>query len=62
MSAAATMDIQFKYVNKLVYLFRVETIDGSATEGNDYIKVDEILTFQPNETEKEVRIFSFKIH
>lgn len=35
---------------------RVETIDGSATEGNDYIKVDEILTFQPNETEKEIGI------
>ncbi len=38
-----------------LYSFRVETIDGSATEGNDYIKVDEILTFQPNETEKEVK-------
>jgi solute carrier family 8 (sodium/calcium exchanger) len=35
---------------------RVETIDGSATEGDDYVKVDEILTFQPNETEKEIGI------
>jgi hypothetical protein len=36
---------------------RVETIDGSATEGEDYHKVDEILTFQPDETEKEVNLF-----
>jgi hypothetical protein len=33
----------------------VETIDGSAVEGEDYQAVNEILTFLPNETEKEVR-------
>jgi hypothetical protein len=32
----------------------VETIDGSAVEGEDYQAVNEILTFLPNETEKEV--------
>jgi len=35
---------------------KVETIDGSATEGEDYHKVDEILTFQPDETEKEIGV------
>ena len=33
---------------------RVETIDGSAVEGEDYLPVNEILTFEPEETEKEV--------
>ena len=37
-------------------LTRVETIDGSAVEGEDYEAVNEILTFEPNVTEKEVRI------
>ena len=35
---------------------RVETIDGSANEGEDYQAVDEILTFEPMETEKEIGI------
>ena len=33
---------------------RVETIDGSAVEGEDYEPVNEILTFEPREREKEV--------
>jgi hypothetical protein len=33
---------------------RVETIDGSAVEGEDYEPLNEILTFEPNEREKEV--------
>merc|ERR1719510_1684362 len=33
---------------------KVETIDGSANEGEDYEPLDEILTFEPNETEKEI--------
>ena len=33
---------------------RVETIDGSANEGEDYQAVNEVLTFEPHETEKEV--------
>ena len=33
---------------------RVETIDGSAVEGEDYQPVNEILTFEPLEREKEV--------
>ena len=36
------------------FILRVETIDGSANEGEDYIAVNEILTFEPYETEKEV--------
>jgi len=35
---------------------RVETIDGSANEGEDYIAVNEILTFEPYETEKEIGV------
>ena len=34
---------------------RVETIDGSANEGEDYKAVNEVLTFEPHETEKEVK-------
>ena len=34
---------------------RVETIDGSANEGEDYQAVNEVLTFEPDETEKEVK-------
>ena len=33
---------------------RVETIDGSAVEGEDYEPVNEILTFAAGEREKEV--------
>ena len=33
---------------------RVETIDGSAVEGEDYQAINEIITFEPYETEKEV--------
>jgi len=35
---------------------RVETIDGSANEGEDYIAVNEVLTFEPYETEKEIGV------
>jgi len=35
---------------------RVETIDGSANEGEDYQAVNEFLTFEPNETEKEIGV------
>ena len=38
---------------------RVETIDGSANEGEDYQAVNEVLTFEPHETEKQV-VFSLK--
>ena len=36
------------------FRFRLETIDGSAVEGEDYEPLNEILTFEPNEKEKEV--------
>ncbi|GAB6025946.1 hypothetical protein CHUAL_011915 [Chamberlinius hualienensis] len=35
---------------------RVESIDGTATEGEDYVKVDEVLKFQPEEVEKEIMV------
>ena len=44
-----------------IFYFRVETIDGSAVEGEDYEPVNEILTFEPREREKEVKIFSFRV-
>ena len=37
----------------------VETIDGSANEGEDYQAINEVLTFEPHETEKEVIIDHF---
>lgn len=48
----------YKYTGLLSYniSFRVETIDGSAVEGEDYEPINEILTFEPNEREKEVLI------
>eukprot|EP00090_Calanus_glacialis_P017022 TRINITY_DN265_c0_g1_i4.p1 TRINITY_DN265_c0_g1~~TRINITY_DN265_c0_g1_i4.p1 ORF type:complete len:628 (+),score=150.87 TRINITY_DN265_c0_g1_i4:224-2107(+) len=35
---------------------RVETIDGSANEGEDYQAVNEVLTFEPHETEKQIGV------
>jgi len=35
---------------------RVETIDGSAKEQEDYEPLNEILTFEPNELEKEIGV------
>ena len=32
----------------------METIDGSANEGEDYIAINETLTFEPFQKEKEV--------
>ena len=35
---------------------RVETIDGSASEGEDYQAVNEVLTFEPYEREKLIGV------
>merc|ERR1712088_1053102 len=35
---------------------KVETIDGSANEGEDYIAINETLTFEPYQKEKEVSV------
>ncbi|XP_043208398.1 sodium/calcium exchanger 2-like [Amphibalanus amphitrite] len=35
---------------------RIETIDGTATVNEDYIGINEILTFQPGEIEKQVTV------
>ncbi|XP_069953412.1 sodium/calcium exchanger Calx isoform X5 [Cherax quadricarinatus] len=35
---------------------RVETIDGTATEEQDYVAINEVITFKPGETEKFVEV------
>uniref|UniRef100_T1JBM0 Calx-beta domain-containing protein n=1 Tax=Strigamia maritima TaxID=126957 RepID=T1JBM0_STRMM len=35
---------------------RVETIDGAATAEEDYVPIDQIIVFEPNEVEKEVEV------
>ena len=35
---------------------RLQTVDGAAVEGEDYEAIDEILTFRPHETKKEIGI------
>ena len=40
--------------NIIIIIARVETIDGSANEGEDYIAISETLTFEPYQKEKEV--------
>ena len=37
-------------------MYRVETIDGSAKEQEDYEPLNEMLTFEPDEREKEVSV------
>ena len=39
----------------IIIMVRVETIDGSANEGEDYIAISETLTFEPYQKEKEVK-------
>lgn len=34
----------------------MESVDGSAKAGEDFVKVDEIVSFAPGETEKQVLI------
>lgn len=34
--------------------YRVDSINGTAKEGEDYVKVREIVVFKENEEEKEV--------
>ncbi|KAG8224885.1 hypothetical protein J437_LFUL004626, partial [Ladona fulva] len=35
---------------------RVETIDGTAQENEDYVPINEVVVFEPNETEKEIKV------
>ena len=58
-----TKSVHLKGERLIIIITRVETIDGSANEGEDYIAVNEILTFEPYETEKEVtgRIWEFDV-
>ena len=41
---------------------RLETIDGSAVEEEDYKPLNETLTFEPNERSKEVNSSYFRDH
>ena len=34
----------------------METVDGSAVSGEDFVAVDQVIEFQPKEVEKEVRM------
>ena len=43
-------------------LIRVESIDGSAEVGKDYVAVNEILTFEPNELDKQVNSVSVNVY
>lgn len=36
------------------FYYRVDSINGTAKEGEDYVKVKEIVVFKENEEEKEV--------
>ena len=38
------------------FVLRVETIDGSAKEQEDYEPLNEVLTFEPEEREKEIGV------
>lgn len=40
----------------IISIFRVETIDGTARRGEDYVALREIVTFEPGEKEKQVCI------
>ena len=42
-------------------MIRVETIDGSANEGEDYVAISETLTFEPYQKEKEVKMMTNKM-
>lgn len=49
--------VVYKYSFLLQYYYclsRVETIDGTATVDQDYVPINEIITFEPGETEKFV--------
>lgn len=35
---------------------KVETIDGTAQENEDYIPINQIIVFEPNETEKQITV------
>lgn len=43
-----------------MYYYRVETIDGTATEEQDYVPINQVITFESGETEKFVSIFRVK--
>jgi solute carrier family 8 (sodium/calcium exchanger) len=37
-----------------ILCFRVETIDGSAVGGEDFVTFNQVIQFEPNEVEKQV--------
>ena len=44
-----------RVLNIFLQHFRVDSLDGTAQQGEDYYPVREIITFKPNESEKKVR-------
>lgn len=39
-----------------IFHFRVETIEGTAVAGEDYVALKEVLTFEDQEIEKEIHV------
>lgn len=37
-----------------IHCYRVESIEGTATEGQDYVEINQLVTFEPNESTKTV--------
>ena len=35
---------------------RVDTLDGTGTGGEDYVEIHEVITFRPEELEKEIEV------
>lgn len=46
--------LKTNFLSHLILIYRVETIDGTAVVEEDYIKINEVITFEAGETEKEV--------
>ena len=56
LSVLKSSEKYFELSNLSLNFIRVETIDGSAKEQEDYEPLNEILTFEPNEGEKEIGV------
>jgi Calx-beta domain len=47
-----------EFANLNFIIFRIETIDGTANAMEDYLPINEIVTFAPKEREKKVRDYN----
>lgn len=44
-------------MNVFIFCSRVETIDGSAVGGEDFVALNQVIVFEANEIEKQVSRF-----